>query len=51
MTLSTLFEGYRWTSLAAFGVALAIVGNWLALRPARRLTPRAGAGQSENVPL
>jgi len=36
MLLSTLFEGYRWTPLAAFGVVLAIAGNWLALKPARR---------------
>ena len=37
MALSTLFEDYRWTPLAAFGVVLAIAGNWLALKPARRL--------------
>ena len=36
MLLSTLFEGYRWTPVAAFGVALALAGNWLALkRPTR----------------
>jgi drug/metabolite transporter (DMT)-like permease len=35
MALSTLFEGYRWTPLAAFGVVLAIAGNWLALSPRR----------------
>jgi drug/metabolite transporter (DMT)-like permease len=33
MMASTAFEGYRWTPLGAFGVALAIVGNWLALKP------------------
>jgi len=33
MILSTAFEGYRWTALGAFGVALAIAGNWLALKP------------------
>ena len=33
MLASTLFEGYRWTPLAGFGVILAIVGNWLALKP------------------
>jgi drug/metabolite transporter (DMT)-like permease len=38
MALSTLFEGYRWTPLAAFGVALAVGGNWLALAP-RKLPP------------
>lgn len=36
MLLSTLFEGYRWSPLAAFGVVLAVAGNWLALKPARR---------------
>jgi drug/metabolite transporter (DMT)-like permease len=38
MVVSTLFEGYRWTPLAAFGVMLAMAGNWLALKPARRPT-------------
>ena len=42
MTLSTLFEGYRWTPLAAFGVVLAVVGNWFALRPGTaRLRPES----------
>ena len=36
MLVSTLFEGYRWTPLAAFGVVLAAAGNWLALKPGRR---------------
>lgn len=38
MVLSTLFEGYRWTTLAAAGAALAAVGLGIALtarRPAR----------------
>jgi drug/metabolite transporter (DMT)-like permease len=35
MALSTLFEGYRWTPLAGFGVVLAVIGNWLALSPRR----------------
>jgi drug/metabolite transporter (DMT)-like permease len=40
---STLFEGYRWTVFGAFGVALAIAGNWFALKPARRAAAvRAG---------
>ena len=42
--LSTLFEGYRWTWVGALGVALAICGNWLALRPregAQKNPPRA----------
>ncbi|HVE49730.1 MAG TPA: EamA family transporter [Casimicrobiaceae bacterium] len=34
MLLSTLFEGYRWSALAALGVALAVAGNVIALRPA-----------------
>jgi drug/metabolite transporter (DMT)-like permease len=33
--LSTLVEGYQWTLVASFGVALAVIGNVLALRPAR----------------
>jgi len=36
MLLSTLFEGYRWTPVAVFGVVLAVAGNWLALAPGRR---------------
>jgi drug/metabolite transporter (DMT)-like permease len=32
MAASTLFEGYRWTLTGAAGVALAVIGNWLALR-------------------
>ena len=32
LALSTLFEGYRWTWIAALGVVLALAGNWLALR-------------------
>jgi drug/metabolite transporter (DMT)-like permease len=34
LVISTLFEGYRWTWVAALGVVLAAIGNWLALRPA-----------------
>ena len=33
LALSTLFEGYRWTWVAALGVVMAVAGNWLALRP------------------
>lgn len=36
MLLSTLFEGYRWTPVAASGVLLVVAGNWLALAPNRR---------------
>jgi drug/metabolite transporter (DMT)-like permease len=32
MLMSTFFEGYRWTGVAVFGVALALLGNWLAMR-------------------
>jgi drug/metabolite transporter (DMT)-like permease len=31
LVLSTLFEGYRWTGVAAAGVVLAVVGNLLAV--------------------
>jgi drug/metabolite transporter (DMT)-like permease len=33
LMVSTLLEGYRWTPVAGIGVALAVLGNWLALRP------------------
>jgi drug/metabolite transporter (DMT)-like permease len=33
LLLSTLVEGYQWTAVAAFGVAMAVVGNVIALRP------------------
>jgi len=39
MLLSTLFEGYRWTWVAGLGVVLAVLGNVLALAPARRSVP------------
>jgi drug/metabolite transporter (DMT)-like permease len=35
MALSTVFEGYRWTTTAALGAALAFVGNYLALTAKR----------------
>lgn len=35
LALSTLFEGYRWTWIAVLGVVLAVIGNWIALSPAR----------------
>jgi drug/metabolite transporter (DMT)-like permease len=40
MLFSTAFEGYRWTSVGAIGVALAAVGNVIALYPSR---PAAGS--------
>ena len=48
MIVSTLFEGYRWSPLAAFGVVLAMAGNWLALKPARR--PVASAPRASTSP-
>lgn len=33
LTLSSLFEGYRWTPLAGLGLSLAILGNVLVLLP------------------
>ena len=36
LLLSTLFEHYRWTWVAALGVGLALIGNALALLPARK---------------
>ncbi len=41
MALSTAFEGYRWTGLAALGAALAIGGMLLALAGRRRPLPAA----------
>ena len=35
LALSTLFEGYSWTWIAALGVVLAVAGNWMALRARR----------------
>lgn len=35
MALSTLFEGYRWSALAALGAALAMIGLVVALRARR----------------
>ena len=35
MALSTMFEGYRWTTTAALGAALAFAGNYLALTAKR----------------
>jgi drug/metabolite transporter (DMT)-like permease len=40
MLFSTAFEGYRWTWVGALGVALAAVGNVIALYPAQ---PSAGS--------
>lgn len=32
LAISTVFEGYRWTTVAAIGIILALAGNWLILR-------------------
>ncbi|TNE57556.1 MAG: DMT family transporter [Sphingomonadales bacterium] len=42
MLLSTLFEGYRWTSLTAGGMALALLGMVLALRARRQKSIKVG---------
>ena len=31
LSLSTIFEGYQWSTLAVAGIALICAGNWLAL--------------------
>jgi len=36
MTMSSLFEGKRWSVAGLAGVALVLVGQWLLLRPASR---------------
>jgi drug/metabolite transporter (DMT)-like permease len=36
LAVSTVFEGYRWTGLAAGGVVLVLAGNLLVLRGGRR---------------
>jgi drug/metabolite transporter (DMT)-like permease len=46
LALSTLFEGYRWTWTAALGVVLAVIANWIALRPA---APASGALSNGNL--
>lgn len=37
LTISTVFEDYRWTALAVLGILLTMAGNWLALSGARQL--------------
>ncbi|MCL2297091.1 MAG: DMT family transporter [Proteobacteria bacterium] len=36
LLLSTLFEGYQWTAIAAVGATLALVGNFLTMRRGQR---------------
>ncbi|NNC72237.1 MAG: EamA family transporter [Sphingomonadaceae bacterium] len=40
MALSTVFEGYRWSGLAAGGAALALIGLLIAMRARRARVPR-----------
>ena len=53
MLLSTLVDGYRWTSIAVLGVVLAVIGNWMALWPSRANQPPAllepGAAPGDSV--
>ncbi|MEO8739916.1 MAG: EamA family transporter [Casimicrobiaceae bacterium] len=50
LTLSTLFEGYRWTWVAGVGVVLAVLGNLLALAPAwPRRRRHTGAESPDSV--
>jgi drug/metabolite transporter (DMT)-like permease len=46
LAFSTMFEGYRWTWVAALGVALALTSFWIALRPAAGVGRRADAASS-----
>jgi len=43
MLFSTALEGYRWTWIGALGIALAVAGNVIALRPA--VAPRGGSAR------
>jgi len=46
LALSTLFEGYRWTGVAVAGVALAVIGNVLAMPAWARWRARAAASRA-----
>ena len=50
MAVSTVFEAYRWTPVGAFGVVLAIAGNWLALKPSRARSAEPASARRSNVP-
>lgn len=41
LTISTVFEGYRWSALAFGGLACVLAGNLLAFMPMRRLAKAA----------
>lgn len=45
LTVSTLYEGYRWTPLAFGGLLLVLCGNLLAFLPAGALRRRSRLGQ------
>ena len=44
MALSTLFEGYRWSLLAALGAALALGGMLIAMSDRTKPVPAPDAG-------
>jgi len=45
LSLSTLFEGYRWTWASALGLALCLTGNLVMFAPAKFMgKPRSGVG-------
>ncbi len=53
LILSTLFEGYRWTSNAAVGVAIVLAGNLIILTPPatfRRIIKRFGHADNPAKP-
>ncbi|GAB3554193.1 EamA family transporter [Noviherbaspirillum agri] len=43
LTISTIFEGYRWSALAFGGLACVLAGNLLAFLPMRRLLKTAAS--------
>ena len=51
MLLSTLLEGYRWTPLTAGGMALAVVGMFLALRARRQKSVQVQQSASLRHPV
>jgi drug/metabolite transporter (DMT)-like permease len=45
LTVSTVFEGYQWSSMALAGLLLVIAGNLLAFMPARAKAPAPAAAK------
>jgi drug/metabolite transporter (DMT)-like permease len=39
LVISTVFEGYRWTPIAAIGILLTLGGNWLILSDRQKKAP------------